>query len=274
MRITDFPLSAEVTEEYIELRRAGNCRTDATEELQARYACEITQGAEDDGLLFWIGLADGQYKRGELSSEVSEQAVRALDLLQQSDWGIAPGDIARRRLHYAEAPMPERKVGKPRPKFRCEWNIGDTFSYQLHGEEAEALGISGNYILLRKVSEIEFGDGRLLPVVTLSFWENDPLPSNSDEFQQAQILKLDRKKCEMPLNTYEYRAEILFKNRKQLSGIPLEYIGCFQDIPMPEDEYIFTHPGKISMILPENFDQRCCGFWRRHMIWSNSQNNT
>jgi len=60
MRITEFPLCAEVKEEYIKLRKSGKNRASSVTQMKEHYADEITSGAEDDGLLFWIGLADSR----------------------------------------------------------------------------------------------------------------------------------------------------------------------------------------------------------------------
>ena len=63
MRISDFELIHEVKEQYISLRRSQNDRATAVEKLIAEYRDELTIGYEDDGLLFWVGLADAQYAR-------------------------------------------------------------------------------------------------------------------------------------------------------------------------------------------------------------------
>ena len=60
MKLTDFPLYSEVKEEYLELRKIGKGRADVLKEMQVSYADELQLGAEDDALLFWIGLADAQ----------------------------------------------------------------------------------------------------------------------------------------------------------------------------------------------------------------------
>ena len=228
MRITDYPLLMEVREEYLENRKAGNSRDEATKELLLRYSDEITTGAADDGVLFWIGLADGQYANRELTAEVSKRAITALDILEQADWNVTPGDIRRRREHYALAPLPEKKIGKPRSKFRCSWEIGDTFAYLLIGPYAQKTGTEGMYILLRKVSEMEWEKGELFPVVYLSLWDKEVLPYTADEYQTAPLLKINRGRFGLPKKYYEYRTLILINNKKQLDSTPLQYLGNFQ----------------------------------------------
>lgn len=254
MRITDFPLLLDVKEEYLELRKSGMCRSNATNEMLERYSSEICCGVDDDGPLFWIGLADGQYTNRELTSEIAKQAENALDLVERAGWGVTPGDLSRRKIWYRQAPMPEKKLGAKRAKYRCEWNVGDTFAYQLSGAAAEENGVSGQYVLLRKVSDVEFGDGRLLPVVTLSLWEKPHFPVDEKEFMTAQILRVNCGRFALPNNLYEYRVEIIVKNKKQLNAIPLIYVGQFTDVQAPDDEVVVEGAGYMTMMHPESFD--------------------
>ena len=168
MRITEFPFLYDLKTEYPQLRREGCSREEAVKTLMERYNTELTIGAEDDGLLFWVGLADAQYQLKELSEEVAGKALEALDRIQETDWDVCKGDLERRRKKYAQAPMPERKVGKPRPPFCCDWKFGDTYAYQLKGPYAERMNLDGTYALLRTVHNTEW-IGRIVPIVTITF---------------------------------------------------------------------------------------------------------
>lgn len=264
MRITDFPMIDEVKAEYRKLRENGLGRDDAVKELQLSYHSELTIGNQDDGLLFWIGLADAQYALKELSEEVAQQGLYAIRKLEQYFCGITSGDIARRIQRYSGKPMPERKnIRKPK-RFRCEWNIGDTFAYQLSGPMVEEFNLTGKFAILRKVDDIEFGDGRLLPIVTVSIWDSEPLPHNSVTFSKASMLALGYGRFQTPKNLYEYRAMVLFKNKKQIASLNLEYLGNFSDISMPENEIFFKEPARNMMLCPEYIDRDCCDFWKMH----------
>lgn len=268
MRMTYYPILLEIRDEYIRLRQAGNSREQASTMLIHSYAKEILCKKADDGLLFWIGLADAQYYRKELSINVAENALGALNQIVTTGWDITPGDISRRRDHYAQAPMPERGVGKARAKFRCTWRNGDVFSYPLAGSNAEKLGISGHYALLRKVDDVEFGDGRLLPVVTISVCKKDEFPVTSSDFQKTAMLKIRSGRFGTPKSKYEYRAEILFKSERQLNALALQYIGYFPDISQPTDEVILAHPGDIMMLLPETLNDDLCLFWKMNFYYT------
>ena len=259
MRLSEFPLISEVKENYIELRRNGSNRLDSTEKLKEEYSNEIGLGQFDDGLLFWVGLADGQYALKELTLEAAELAEKALQQLEKCDWGISPGDIQRKREHYQSAPMPERKYVRPKPRFHCNWKIGDTFAYQLNGPKADTLGISGQYILIRKVAEVVFDKVNVFPVVTLSLWKNQPFPQNTQEFTAVPFLKLARGRLGNPYDKYEYRGELIIKNRRQLDSLSLIYLGNFDNVTMPKDEVIVECIGyMLTMISTKDLTEDVC----------------
>lgn len=250
----------EVKKEYLKLRKAGNNRADSVLKMQQRYSDELKFGIEDDGLLFWIGLADAQYEARELCIDIAESATTALQQIAQKDWNITPGDILRRTERYQQAPQPEKKFGKAKKKFRCNWAIGDTFAHKLSGENAEAINVAGKYVLFRKVDEIEFGNGELHPVVTISLWNQKPLPRSVEEFCSVPMLSLGYGRFGHKKSAIEYRAEILIRSTTQLKQMNLEYVGRFTDVPMPADEVAFHRAGLIKMLLPKQIDYECILF--------------
>ena len=261
MRITDFPMLAEIKYDYIRFRREGNSREEATQALLNAYHNEITTGAEDDGLLFWVGVADAQYSRKELSEEVAKNALEALDQIQNSVWNLCIGDLERRRKKYAQAPMPERKVGKPRPPFCCDWKFGDTYAYQLKGPYAERMNLDGTYALLRTVHNTEW-IGRIVPIVTITFWGSKPFPQNSEEFASVPIAILG--------NTLKfYTLELLFcyssifyiGNKRELEAFELEYVGNFADVTMTWEEMVEAEKDAAVISIPDRFGRDIFLYW-------------
>lgn len=250
----------EIKEEYLKSRRNGSSRDATVAYLKASYRNELTLGCEDDGLLFWVGLADAQYACKELSSEVAEQALTAIEKLIETDWDVCSGDLVRRQEHYASAPMPERKHFGPSRKFRCTWKIGDVFAYHLTGAEAQERGLDGAHVLLRKVDELESYDGRLLPVVTLTMWTDGSLPTTSEEFQNKPMLILSKGRLSSPPDKSEYRTELLISSRKKLEQLSLVYLGNFLEVTMPSDEFIIRQPGCIMMTPLNRFAWECCTY--------------
>ena len=267
MRISDFPIIGEIKDEYKKLRQDGNFRDKAVEKIRNSYANEISCGEESDGLLFKIGLADAQYAIRELSSEVAEEAMAALQEIAQTDWNITPGDIARRREWYAKAPMKERKKVNQVKRFHCNWKIGDTFAFRLLGNEAKEFGLFGRFILFRKVDEAVAPNGAVRPIVTVSMWDDGPLPRTSLEFQRLPILKLDNGRANTRKDQFIYRVEMLIENAGMLEALDLQYLGNFSDVVMPNDEAVIEYVGYMKKLALNRIVINCCQYWSNHHIY-------
>ena len=264
MRLSEFPLVSEIKEEYIKLRQGGTGRAEATEMLKRSYSRELTSGQRDDGILFWIGLADGQYAVQELSEEVAKAATNALEALMHSGVSIATNDIRRRFMHYSNAPMPEQQQVQAPRKYRCTWKKGDVFAYLLSGQLAITQGIAGKYVILRVVDVVEFDDGAQRPVAMLTMWDSDLESWDPVVFSQMHSMILAYGRYGMPSSLFEYRAVIWFRTHAQEKKVPLKYLGNILDMEAPSDEGSFLEPQKLMMLCPEHFDRDCVNFWRVH----------
>lgn len=264
MNISDFPILKEIKESYVVLRRDGFSRSFAEATMVKEYHSELLDEFDIEGQLFWVGLADAQYAYRELSEEVANHALSALKRLAFFD-NISVKDIQNRKERYSLAPMPERKKINSPKKFRCDWKIGDTFLHRLSGPDAEAYGIDNRIMLFRKVDEAKVWDGRVLPIVTLSLLETELLPSSSADFLQTPLLKLASKRFGTTADLFEYRAQIMFTQKKQLEAFV--YVGNFTEVPTPCDEIVIQTSGHILMIHPKRLDSSCCAYWKRHLFY-------
>lgn len=112
MRLTAMEHIGQIKQQYLQLRSEGVCRTEATNRVVREFEAQNAQ----ERLTFWIGLADAQHLRKELTMSVALQAYLALHRLDSYGIQFTPGDIERRRKHYSQAPMPERRLGRPPKK--------------------------------------------------------------------------------------------------------------------------------------------------------------
>lgn len=266
MRITDIPLYLEIKECYADYRKKGFRRDEVINKLLEDYHNEVTLGTDDDGIIFWIGIADAQYKLKELSLDVAQHAQSAILELESLDWEVPSCDLNRRKKHYATAPMPEKQSFRKTRKFQCAWKIGDVFAYPLSGADANAYGLSGQYALFRKVGENETQDGRVLPVCTLTIWTDEKLPKSENDFVLHPPLRLCCGRLGNPENLYEYRFEIQFTTKKQVSSLPFIYLGNFPNVAMPCDEVIVHNSGFTLMMNPNKVENRVCLYWK----WNNN----
>lgn len=263
MRISELPFIQEVRDAYILLRRQGKSRAEATQEMLGIYENELTLGADDDGLMVWVGLADAQYTCKEITSEIAAKGIEAINEIENTDWEISKGDLARRRAHYAEAPMPEKKMGPPRKKFQCSWEIGDTFAYRIEEIFYDQEELRGKYALIRKVANMPLWDGRIVPMVTFSIWPDSELPKTSEDFQTVVPLKLNARRMGTPPGLFEYRTAIMFSTKKQIERASLIYIGNFV-MEMPSNEQVFTRDADVCMAFPKMLSQEICVRYRAH----------
>lgn len=271
MRISDLPLISDVKDEYLLLRKRGESRAEAIRTLTQSFQNEIENYADEDGMLFWIGLADGMHSNKELTSEIAERGLQSLNTLEQTDWEVTPGDINRRKIRYAEPPKPERNMSRKRRVFRCEWQIGDTFALKITETKCEDL--LGKYALIRKLSEIELWDDRVIPIVSISIWDKPDLPQNASEFLESTLIILDARNWPMPPGTYVYRAELEIKTKKQLENLSLQWVGNF-DVPMPKNEYVYPPNGPARILFAYRLVSDIEREWNNHKIYCEwDQNN-
>lgn len=268
MRLTYYPILAEIKEEYIRLRQNAKSRTEATEILIQHYQNEIVTGQDDDGLLFWIGLADAQYNKKELTVEIANKALQALQQIEICKWDISPGDISRRKEHYAKAPMSEKKIRKSRTKFHCSWDIGDVFSYRLTANTASELGIAGGYMLYQKIDEAETFDGRIIPVVTLGFCEESKYPCDGETYLRIPHMRLAASRFSEAKRKYEYRAHLYIDSAKQLSNSSIQFLGNYPVRNIPNDET----EAQYEKILPlAVLEMLSCAFWKVDRFFRDQQ---
>jgi hypothetical protein len=262
MRIADIPLYSEIKECYIDYRKKGVRRDHVVVKLLEEYHDEVTLGADDDGIIFWIGIADGQYQLKELTLEVAQHAQNAIVRLESSDFGVSSCDLNRRKEHYAAAPMPEKHSFRKTRKFQCTWKIGDVFAYPLSGDDANTYGLSGQYALFRKVGENKTQDGRVLPVCTLTIWTDETLPESENDFVRHSPLRLGCGRLGNPKNLYEYRFEMQFTRQNQVSSQPFAYLGNYPNVTMPDDEIIIDNSTFVLMMNPHQIEKEVCLYWK------------
>jgi len=256
--LSDCAIIEDIKEEYRSVRENGKSRHEAEEYFISAYNTELTTGAYDDGLLFWIGLAEAQFKNKELSEDVAQKALHSLDNLEKQHM-LSQADITRCRNKYIQAPMPERKFIK-RKKFQCSWNIGDTFAIKLTSDVAKELGMDGKYAVLHKVDNVNFGDERILPLVRITIWDDLPDLITEDLFYSKKSIKL--KPVYGKEFKFQYSAQILFTSKRQIKPEVFQYIGNFSTIPFIPDETVPDQAGAIVMLSPQTIDDDCCWYYR------------
>lgn len=135
----------------------------------------IDQYSNDDDIyyqmMFWVILADVQWKYGKLSDRVKNEALHYLDDEELLDNCLIEveslKDIRKKvlldvRERLVSGTFGKKKVKQPR-LYRCEWNIGDVFEYQLHTDDSGKY--RGYYIYFIMYKLQEWHPGHICPLV-------------------------------------------------------------------------------------------------------------
>ena len=130
IRQNDF--ACDVVGSFEDLLKAGKTIKDATETVKAKFASEITD--PDECSLFWIALADVQWKYGGLDLEILKRVHEDFHSgAALNQWREDPRALPRRKatlekfLNKIAVPNPRPK--KPRvairaPKFKAYCDVG------------------------------------------------------------------------------------------------------------------------------------------------------
>ncbi len=187
----------DVRDSYVTRLKKGEDSAQITASLMQEFDLED----EEDGPVFWMALADTQWNWGRLEPAVREKALQALASGEILEWETA----AQKRARQKVLQKLEQKLNTPQPDMRpirqsrmyvCPWQIGDVFALPLCSEAADAYGLKGEYLLLRKVSEARWHPGHVCPVVHIKFSKNGILPRTTAEWDALPYIQLSHVRYE------------------------------------------------------------------------------
>lgn len=237
---------------------ANDCTCDLRDDYK-RHLCETSDDDEalkriiidyqhfwgtDEEALIWFALADTQWRLGRLSSEVKEKAIYWINhdggMLF---WEDSPkkGKAWKKTLEQLRvrlcSPQPAPKHFRPTVPFKTNpWNVGDIYAYRFHTDTAKENGYCGKYILLQKLKDQSYLEGRTLSCIRAfnTIFEEVPGKIELDHmrelpFDVAERFMPDGKHRENPkLNMC---AVLEIKNKREYPEKNLFYIGTY---PVPE----------------------------------------
>ena len=163
-----------------------------------RHCREIIE--TEEAPLFWLALAETQWRVGRLTPEVKAKALDCIEekgglALWKNDFkgGVAWQRTLSKLKGKLESPMPkERKF--PRLE-QNPWKLHDVYAYKLYGKFAEEKNLVGKYMLLQKIGEDEHGHGkRIIKHMQIQAIDHifDALPTLED-INKYRILPMEDK---------------------------------------------------------------------------------
>lgn len=186
--------TCDVKDTYIECLKQQLSNEEAYRKTYEEYEELI---GTDEEPLFWYALADTQWNAGRLMPEVKDKALECiqnkggLDFWEERPKGALKWQKTMQKLNKKiESPMPpEKKFPKPIVFKTNPWNIGDVYAYQFHSKQATELGLSGKYILIQKLADIEYFENTIYSVVQVFDRVFDSMP-NLAMIEGVRILPL------------------------------------------------------------------------------------
>ena len=193
-------------------------------------------------MMFWVILADVQWKYGRLMDKVKKKALYYLDDEELLDNCLIEveslKEIRKKELLDVRERLVNGTAGKKKVKqlrlYRCEWSIGDVFEYQLH---MDASGdYKGYYIYFVKCGEEKWYPGHVCPVVYLYagvFKEQ----KNLSDLDGTDYLPLPlMRACDNIETKFNYRILLISTSKRIIPQKYLKYIGNSGKIGIYEEE--------------------------------------
>ncbi len=302
-------LAQDVRDYYKEQLRKGKKGTDITQELINLFQIDISD--LDSSSVFWFALADTQWDLGRLESEVKENALNCIaegyDLklwMCENPKCYKSRERVVEKLHQKLLTIqpPEKKVAQHR-LYKCEWNIGDVFAYQLESDLAKEKGLYGRFFLVQKVDEGVWHPGHIVPIVYVKITSDTNLPSNVEEYNQLEYVQTwftkyedrflpidmsrpqediaEKSKIKYQVDEYgflpQYRVKVL-NTSKRVIPTKLLYVGNFANTIRPQKEFVPHSKENVMAVSWVQFDEtfetkmikRYCGYnLREYEIYRN-----
>jgi len=169
-RLYQDDVAEDVKTYYKEQLGKGRSGEEITAEMIELNSAEIED--PEDGPVFWFALADTQWNLGRLEDHVKERALYHID--EGSDlkrWEDDPKEMRTRAEVLGKlkekllSPQPEKKKVSVRKNYRCQWQVGDVYAYQLSGDYAKENGVLNKYLFFVKIGEDICYPEHIVPVV-------------------------------------------------------------------------------------------------------------
>lgn len=285
-------VALDVKDEYKDNLRRGKTNEETMQEIIDKYQ-ELLEDEEDRGV-FWLALADTQWNLGRLDDQVKEQALEIIELgTDLKRWEVNE-KLYNKRKEILEkikekllSPQPEEKRMPKYRTYKCEWENGDVFAYQLKSEYAKEQGLEDRYLIIQKIDEIDWYPCSTIPLVRVKITEDKTIPKTEKEIDELEYIQTWFTSYErrfagfsalrplkdqikgMSFNTDEYgllpeyMVSIVITSKNMTKG-KLTYLGNYTNITPPQNEFIPICKDNFPKILWKDFEERLMEMYFGH----------
>lgn len=278
--------SLDVKDEFEELFNNGRTVQDITDKLMEDH--DEIMGDSDEEPLFWYALADTQWNKGVLLPDVKDKALYWIDI-DSGELNCQMIDMATKRKRKKVlddlrtkllSPQPPVKKTRKKRLYKCQWQLGDVFAYQLESDLAKERGLYGRYFLIQKVDEGTWYPGHIVPIVYVKITKDTNLPSNVAEYNQLEYVQTwfsryedrfcpidmsrpqediaEKSKINYQVDEYgylpQYRIMLLNLSKKDIPS-KLIYLGNFIGASCPQIEFVPHSNINIVSVFWKKFDE-------------------
>ena len=225
---------------FIDKCKRGHTMEEATEIFIKEYSEELND--EEDAPNFWFALADIQWRYGKLLPKVKENALCHIENeLKNETYNEFDKSDAKKRKRVLEnlweklnSPMPPEKKISQYKLYKCEWKIGDTYAYPLNSEIWKNNQFYGQYLIMQKIRELDWGPGHIVPVVRIKITKDKEIPAQKEEIEILPNVPTFIMRGE---NLYYYMIA-LGNTSKRIIPKKLIYMGNHNIFKSPDNEEI------------------------------------
>lgn len=264
MRIESvFPLINDISDSYVTYRRKGKSRAEACEQILMDNENELSDS--DDGPLVWIGIAKATGRKKELTQDILQKAEQCFGILTKACPEQESLLMKNCRIICDPLLIGDEARYIVRKPFKPDWQIGDTFMFQLSGTHEKLERLSSFYkecdqtlehqvVLVRKAREALTRENIWEQLVYLSICDERQLPNNDEEMNALGYIP----SMKMSKDGYEFKFSIRVKSQKALDRYQLIKIGCYPLIVPPENE-VEPHAmrGANPLMVSKKADDLC-----------------
>lgn len=285
-------VALDVKDEYKDNLRRGKTNEEAMQEIIDKYQ-ELLEDEEDRGV-FWLALADTQWNLGRLDEQVKEHALEVIELGTDLKRWESNEKLYNKRKEILEklkekllSPQPEEKRMPKYRTYKCEWENGDVFAYQLKSEYAKEQGLENRYLIIQKIDEIDWYPCSTIPLVRVKITEDKTIPKTEEEIEKLEYIQTWFTSYErrfagfsalrplkdqikgMSFNTDEYgllpeyMVSIVITSKNMTKG-KLTYLGNYINITPPQNEFIPICKDNFPTVLWKNFEERLMEMYFGH----------
>ena len=285
-------VALDVKDEYKDNLRRGKTNEETMQEIIDKYQ-ELLEDEEDRGV-FWLALADTQWNLGRLDDQVKEQALEIIELgTDLKRWEVNEKlynkrkEILEKLKEKLLSPQPEEKRMPKYRTYKCEWENGDVFAYQLKSEYAKEQGLEDRYLIIQKIDEIDWYPCSTIPLVRVKITEDKTIPKTEKEIDELEYIQTWFTSYErrfagfsalrplkdqikgMSFNTDEYgllpeyMVSIIISSKNMTKG-KLTYLGNYINITPPQNEFIPICKDNFPTVLWKNFEERLIEMYFDH----------